>query len=302
MSAPASASPVQHPLRGFLLLLAAMFFFTCMDAATKFLARDYNVPLIVAIRYLVNWALMVALLAPTMGRKLTETRRTGLVWLRGLCLVAVSLFVGLALQRMPVAETIAILFLSPLCVVFIARPLLGERIGAAGWIAAAGGLVGVMLIARPGAGLDSVGIVCALCAVLGHAAYQLLSRLLAHGERTVALLFYTTLAGSICFGLALPWFWYGETPSAWQVVLFVSMGINGGIGHYLYTAAFRHAPASLLAPANYLQLIWAGLFGWLFFDHLPDAWSIAGMGVIAVSGLLVAWRTRRSIQDTAPTP
>lgn len=288
-----SASPAAgHPLRGLLLLLASLFFFACLDATTKYLARDYNVPLIAAIRYLVNWALLVVLLAPRHGRQLVETKRGGLVAVRAACLVAVSLFVGFALQRMPVAETTAILFLGPMLVVLMARPLLGERIGPLGWLATVGGLVGVLLIVRPGAGLDTLGVVFGLCAVVGHGTYQLLSRLLARTERTVALLFHTTLAGCVCFGLALPWFWYGDPPTLTQTLLFISLGFSGGIGHYLYTAAFRLAPASLLAPANYVQLVWAGLLGWLVFDHVPDALSIAGMCVIAASGVLIALKAR----------
>lgn len=284
---------VSHPLRGVLLMMSALLFFACMDTTTKYLTTHYPVPLVVAIRYIVNCALMVALLAPSQGMKLMETRRTGLVLLRAGSLVVASLFVGLALQRMPVAETIAIVFLGPMLVVLMARPILGERIGGLGWAAAVIGLAGVMLIARPGSGLDATGVVYGLCAVGANAAYLLLSRLLASTERTVALLFYTTLVGSVCFGIGLPWFWEGQAPTLWQVVLFISMGITGGIGHYLFTAAFRHAPASLLAPVSYLQLLWAGLLGWLVFGHVPDGLTVLGMGVIAASGVMIAFKSRR---------
>src|SRR6185312_7928751 len=116
-SSPASieeTSPAVHPFRGVILLLSALFFFACMDTTTKYLSVHYNVPLIMAIRYIVHCALMIVLLAPRQGTQLMRTRRTGLVMLRALCLVAVSLFVGLALQRMPVAESTAIFFLAPM--------------------------------------------------------------------------------------------------------------------------------------------------------------------------------------------
>ncbi len=291
--APEAPPAASHPMRGVLLLVCALLFFACMDTTTKYLAARYPVPLIMAIRYIVNFALMVMLLAPSQGTKLLETRRTGLVLLRAGSLVMASLFVGLALQRMPVAETIAIVFLGPIVVALVARPVLGERIGALGWAAAIIGLAGVLLIARPGSGLDTTGVIFGLCAVGANATYLLLSRLLARTERTVALLFYTTLAGSVCFGISLPWFWQGETPTIGQMLLFLSMGVTGGIGHYLFTSAFRHAPASLLAPVNYLQLLWAGLLGWLVFGHIPDGLTVLGMIVVAASGLMVAFKSHR---------
>jgi drug/metabolite transporter (DMT)-like permease len=293
--APIGHASPHHPVRGALLFVTGLLLFACMDTTTKYLSAHYEVPLIVAIRYIVNCLLMIVLLAPTHGRQLVETQRTGLVLVRAGCLAAASLLVGLALQRMPVAETTAINFIAPMLVVLIAGPLLGERVGAWGWAAAGAGFAGVLLVARPGSGLETIGIVFALGAVGANAAYQLLSRVLAGSERTIALLFYTALVGSICFGLALPWFWEGRAPGLGELLLFLSLGVYGGVGHFLFTAAYRHAPASMLAPMNYLQLLWAGLLGWLVFGHVPDRLSTLGMCVIAASGLVMALKSRRPV-------
>ena len=282
-----------HPLRGALLVVTALLLFACMDATTKYLAATREVPLIVAVRYVGNLLLMVMLLSPTHGRELLHTQRTRLVVFRGLCLAASSLLVGFALQRMPVAETTAISFLGPILVVLVAGPLLGEKIGRIGWAAALLGFVGVLVIVRPGSGLEAVGIACALAAVAANVGYQLLSRILVATERTIALLFYTALAGAILFSLALPWFWDGRAPTLFEALLFFSLGVYGGLGHFLFTAAYRYAPASLLAPMNYLQLLWAGLLGWLLFGHVPDEISLVGMLIVAASGVLVALKTRR---------
>jgi drug/metabolite transporter (DMT)-like permease len=298
LPASGDGAPVR-PFRGVLLLLGALFFFACMDATTKYLAAHYNVPLIVAIRYIVNCALMIVLLAPSQGMQLMRTQRTGLVMVRALSLVAISLSFGFALQRMPVPETTAIIFLAPLLVVLVAGPILKERIGAIGWAAALGGFAGVLLVVRPGSGLDILGVAFAMMAVAGNVIYQLLSRILGRSERTIALLFYSTLTGSICFGLALPWFWTGEAPTLWQTVLFISLGVNGGIGHYLFTSAFRHAPASTLAPVTYVQLLWALLLGWTVFGHAPDLLTLVGMMVIATSGVVMALRSRRAALQSA---
>lgn len=282
-----------HPMRGILLFVGGLILFACMDTTTKYLAARHDVPLIVAARYLGNLLLMVALLAPRHGMALMRTQRTGLVIARALCLAAASIFVGLALQRMPVAETTAINFLAPMLVVVVAGPLLRERVGWIGWAAALFGFAGVLVIVRPGSGLETIGVLCALGGVLAGTGYQLLSRVLVTTESTIALLFYTALAGSILFSLALPWYWTGVAPPAFEMLLFLSLGIYGGLGHFLITAAYRHAPASLLAPTNYLQLVWAGLLGWIVFGHLPDRVSALGMAMIALSGVAVALHSRR---------
>ena len=285
--------PDHHPIRGAVLCIAALALFACMDTTTKYLTQTHEVPLIVGVRYLGNLLLMAAFLGPTHGRQMIRTRRTGLVWLRAFCLAVASLLIGLALQRMPVAEMTAITFLSPILVVAVAGRLLGERVGWIGWAATVGGFTGVMLIVRPGSDIVTSGAVFVLASVLLNLGYQLLSRVLAASENTFALLFYTALAGSILYGLALPWFIEDRAPSLLEAVLFASLGLYGGIGHFMFTAAFRHAPASLIAPLNYFQLVWAGLLGWLVFGHLPDGQSLLGMAIVAGSGVLVALRTRR---------
>ncbi len=284
-----------------LLFVSALFLFACLDTTTKFLATRYNVPLVVSIRYIVHCLLMIVILAPHQGKKLFQMRRKGLVLVRAASLAITSLFIGLALRRMPVAETTAITFLAPMLVVLLARPILGERIGALGWLAAMTGFLGVLLIVRPSSGLDVSGIVCALCAVAAFVVYQLLSRVLISTERTITLLFYSALIGSIGYGIFLPWFWEGERPTRMLVLLFLSMGFTGGLGHFLYTAAYRHATASLLAPMSYLQLLWAGLLGWIVFDHVPDRLSILGMSVVAASGVMIAFKSRHHEFELKPT-
>ena len=210
-----------------------------------------------------------------------------------------SLFFGLALQRMPVAETVSIVYLSPILVVLLARPLLGERIGSVGWMAAVIGFAGVLLIVRPGGGLDPIGVGFVLCNVVVTVAYYLLSRVLARTERTLALLFYTALIGAICFGVALPWTLHGKVPDLLQIVLFLSLGVTAGLGHYFFTAAHRYAEASVLAPINYLHLLWAGLLGWLVFGHVPQVLTIVGMAIVMAAGVIVALRSARR---QPPTP
>lgn len=290
---PHTTTLLQHnALKGFLLAAAGLFLFSCMDSTTKYLTTHYNVPFVVAMRYIVHFLLMVMILAPRHSAQLVHTQRTGLVVARAVVLTIASLCMGMALHRMPLAETTAINFLAPTLVALLAGSILGEKIGGWGWAAIVTGFIGVLLIARPGGGLDAIGIIFALGAAAANATYQLLSRLLASTEKAIALLFYTALVGSITFGIALPWFWESEAPSKLEVILLLSMGVSGGLGHYLFTLAYRHAPASMLAPTTYLQLLWAGLLGWIIFDTVPDSMSLIGMAVVAISGLIIAFKSR----------
>lgn len=289
----AAATHTNHTLRGILLFMAGLMLFACMDNTIKYLAASYPVPLIAAVRYAVNLILMTALLAPFHGREIARTRRTGLVIVRAFTLALGTLGSALALQRMPVAETMSIIFVAPIVVILASGPLLGERVSRGSYLAAAMGFAGILLIARPGSGLDPVGVACAVAAMATTSAYQLLSRVLTASESTIALLFYSALVGTIVYGIAAPWFVGGPQPGWFDSLLLVSVGVYGGLGHFLFTAAYRHAPASILAPANYAQLLWAALLGWIIFGHIPDEWGLAGMAVIAGSGVFAALGTRR---------
>lgn len=277
---------------GILFVAIGLFLFACMDSATKYLTSHYNVPFVVAMRYIIHFFLMVAVLVPRYHVPLMQTNRRGLVIMRALALVVASLSVGTALHRMPQAETTAITFLAPMLVVLLACPILKERIGPLGWIAAMSGFIGVLLIARPGSGLDKIGVFFALLAACANAAYQLLSRILATTERPMVLLFYTALTGSLVFGAALPWTWEKELPSLLELALFLGMGAAGGLGHYFFTLGYKYAAASLLAPVIYLQLVWAGLLGWIIFGNAPDSLGALGMAIIAISGLMIALKSR----------
>jgi drug/metabolite transporter (DMT)-like permease len=298
-SALAARPQTVNPLRGVLLVLAAVFIFACMDSTTKHLATLWNVPLVVAVRYIGNLIVLTAVYAPRHGTAIYKTNRTGLVMLRALCLATASLFAGLALTRMPVAETVSIIFTAPFVVMILAIPLLGEKVAAPGWIAAIAGFCGVLLVVRPGSGLDGLGVLYALACASVTVGYYLLSRLLAKTESTMAMLFHTALIGTVLFCAYLPWSFYGPAPGALDFALFIAIGVMAAGGHFLFTAAFRQAPASFLAPVNYFHLLWAALLGWLIFDHVPTPLSLAGMALIGISGAATAVLSSRKTSTAA---
>ena len=257
------------------------------------MTQTYPVPLVAWGRFATHLLIMSAFLAPLQGRRLFQTRRTGLVWLRGGSQVLISLCLIFALRRLPLAEATAILYLSPIMVLVCARLFLHERIGRLRAAAGLLGLVGVVIVAHPGGALDGIGVLLVLIAAFGSSLYQLLSRLLAATETTMSLLFYTAVSGTLFFSLLLPWNWQGPSPTALDLALFLGLGLAGALGHYAYTWAFRQAPASLLAPLSYLQLVWAALLGWLVFGQFPDAISLAGMGLVVLAGIAIAVEGQR---------
>ena len=174
----------------------------------------------------------------------------------------------------------------------LAVPLLGERVSLAGWIGAAAAFAGVILIVRPGSGLASLDVTFALLNAGLGTAYHLLTRGLARTESTEAMLFYVALVGTVAFGVALPWSGDGPSLSALDFGLLLGLGTSATLGHFLFTTAYREAPASLLAPVNHMHLAWAAGMGWLAFGHVPDILSCAGITLVAAAGMATAFKAR----------
>lgn len=282
-----------RPLKGIVLVVLATLAFASADVLTKRLTQNHPIPVVIAVRYLVNLGLLLAVLYPRMGRNLWRVQRPGLVFARGFCLALASLTMALALRLMPVGETVAIVYLSPFAVMLLAIPLLGEKVSPMGWVWAAMGFAGVLLILRPGGGLDPWGVAFALMNAGLATGYHLLTRKLAGQESTVAMLFHTALVGSVffCIGAltSLDQVQFTTPDLGWMLAL----GVLATLGHYLFTAAYREAPASLLAPVNYLHLVWAAGLGVVIFGHSPDAISLSGMALVCASGVANALRASR---------
>jgi drug/metabolite transporter (DMT)-like permease len=296
---------IGNPMKGIALVLLAVMFFALGDVVTKHLTMLYAVPLVMALRYLVNLTLLVIALAPRHGWSLLRPQRTGLVIARALCLAAGSLTGGLSLRYMPVAETIAIFYLAPFIVMLLAVKFLGEKVTLAGWIGALVAFAGVVLIVRPGGGLNPLGVTFALINAVFAAFYHLLSRVLARTETTAALQIYTAGIGLMVFAVLVLIGGTGPMPGSSDLWLTLALGGLATLGHFLLTASYREAPASLLAPVNYMHLVWAGILGWLVFRHVSDGLSLLGMVMVAGAGVAVALRahvSRRAANRLLPQP
>lgn len=199
----------------------------------------------------------------------------------------------LALRLMPVAETVAIICIAPVLVMLVSGRILGERVSVWGWIGAALGFGGVPLVARPGSGLDPLGVVLAVGNACLASGYILLTRILSRTETTLALMFHTAFVGAVVFvalAFALP---HERLPGPDDLALVGALGALATAGHLLFTLAYREAPLATLAPVNYILIAFATLLGWLVFAQVPDAIGFDGMGAIAAAGIVAAWRAGR---------
>jgi drug/metabolite transporter (DMT)-like permease len=285
-----TATP-DRPLRGILLISAAVLGFICMDVLIKAATASLPVVQILWARFVIQLA-SVSLAVRIAGKRLPPvSRRPWLQAVRSLTLALCNLCFTGAIAFIPLAEATAINFLAPLLVLILAGWWLNERIGWRRWAAVGTGLVGVVIILRPGMGVTHPAAFLVLVTAALFAVYAVMTRLLARHDDSLTTIWHTGLAASLVTSLVVPFFWV--TPSAWGVVSLVAIGILGGIGHYLMILAYAAAPASLLAPFSYTQLVWATLFGWLVFADVPDLPTLLGGAVIAAGGLLSVAEGRR---------
>lgn len=273
------------------MVVASAACFTAIDTIAKYLGTRYSVPLLVWARWGVPALLMVVLLGPKMRWGLLRTRNPKLQCVRGAVLSLSSLCFFGALKVLPLAEATGLNYSTPLLVVLMAGWFLHERITRSRWLFVAAGFVGTMLILRPGSGMLHAASLFAIGGAALNATFQILTRKLAH-EDLMVLIFYPAMVGSVLMTFALPFFGDASFVTS-DILLFVAIGGIGGLGHWLFIQAFQRAPASTIAPFTYMQLLWSTMAGWLIFGALPDAWALAGIGVIASSGMLLAGYERR---------
>lgn len=285
-------SGADHHLRGILLIMAAVSTFAVLDTMAKYLSRTYPVPLIVWFRYAMHVLVMVAVLAPRVGRGLVASGRPGLQVIRGIVLAASSLFFFSALAFMPIAEASAITFLAPLLVTAMSAYFLRERVRRSAWIALGAGFVGVLFIVRPGGAVFTPAALLPLATAVCFATYQLLTRRLAGVDSTIATLFIGALVGTLVVSLLLPFYW-GLPQGAFHAFLFVMLGVLGAAGHFVLIRAFEYAPPGVLAPFVYTQLLTVLALGFMVFGEFPDGWSLVGMAIIVLSGAWMAARQGR---------
>ena len=197
-----------------------------------------------------------------------------------------------ALKHLPIADALAIFFVNPLVIVILSALILRERVGPRRWAAVAVGFVGTLIIIRPGLVEVNPGTFYALGSGVALGSYLVMTRHIAGAANAMVLTFQTSTIGAALMTLALPLLWQMPDPAQW--LMLVGLGVVATLGHVLITMAYEHGEASLLAPLAFTEIIMATVFGWWFFNDLPDRWTVLGVAILIGSAIYISIRERRA--------
>ena len=286
-SAPSRAD---RPFRGIALILASTIFLGTSDVTAKYLSKTLPSIEITWIRFLVFALIMVPGMVPGSSVYALRTQVVGLQLLRGAALLASSLFFITGLRFLPIAEASATGFVSPLFVTALSILFLGERVGLRRWLATVVGLIGVLIILRPGTSAFHVAAFFPVVSALAWASLLIMTRMMSGKEHAATTMTYSAIVGVCIITALVPFVWV--TPTWHDILLGVLIGIASTAGQWIVVQAFRYADASVLAPFSYTQLLWVSILGFVVFGEVPDIWTISGAAFIVASGLYTAHRER----------
>jgi drug/metabolite transporter (DMT)-like permease len=287
-------------IRGIYAMLAAVLLFSCMDALIKHAAADYPVGQIVFFRNLFAFIPVFYFVRQAGGPAVLRTRRLGGHVLRGIVGVTAMACVFTAFKLLPLGEAVALTLSGPIFLTALSVPLLGEKVGVRRWSAVAVGFVGALVMTRPGSGVFDPVALFALFGALFYALAMISIRWLSSTEPAATTVFYFTLFATAAGAASLPFGW--QTPTAAGFLLLAGIGLIGGLAQMAMTEAFRLAPVSIIAPFEYLALVFAVGFGYLFWDEVPDAYIFGGAALVVAGGLYILHReTVRSRRRGPPT-
>jgi drug/metabolite transporter (DMT)-like permease len=287
-----------NPIVGVMILLLSLSVLSVLDGSGKWIL-SIGVPLLIVawFRYVVHFVLILALILSRRELHLFKSVALRFQVLRGIIILFTSLSFFTTLSYLPQAQATTMVFLAPFIMLALAPWLLGEQRRVSRWIAAALGFIGVMIVIRPGSGLDPVGVMFGLLTAALMALQHLITRKVAV-DHALTTVMWSGLIGAVALSAFLPvlaslsattWFdTLGDLP-AWGWFVLLSLGVTGGVGHLLQIQAYRLAPASVLAPFMYTQIISATTIGWLIWGDFPDTISWFGIGIICASGAGIAW-------------
>jgi drug/metabolite transporter (DMT)-like permease len=285
--APARAD---RPFKGIALVLASTIFLGASDVTAKYLSATLPSIEIAWIRFLVFALIMTPAMLPGSPLYALQTNRRGLHLLRGAALLGSSLFFISGLRFLPIAEASATGFVAPLFVTALSIVFLGEKVGLRRWIATAVGLIGVLIILRPGTGAFHPAAFFPLVSALAWACTLIMTRMMSGTERAITTMTYSSIAGLLILSALVPFVWVMPT---WHDIMFgIFIGIASTAGQWIVVLAFRYADASVLAPFSYTQLLWVSFLGFLIFGEVPDIYTVTGAAFIVASGLYTAHRER----------
>ncbi|WP_245513370.1 DMT family transporter [Enterovirga rhinocerotis] len=273
------------------LMCAAVFCFACLDACGKWATRHVDPVVTTWFRYAVSVVFLSVFLNGWTRPRIMHTNRLTLQVVRSLLLFGSTILNFFALQYLQLTQAISIQFAMPLLVALLAGPLLGEWVGPRRLVAIVIGFLGVLVITRPGSGSLHPAAFLTVVNTVFYALYALITRMLAAHDPPVTTMTYSGLAGVVLLTPILPFFWAQPPgPAVWAALL--ATGVLGAVGHGLLTVAHSRAPASVLSPFIYTQIVWMTALGYFVFGDLPDRYTAIGAAIVIGSGLYLLSRER----------
>jgi drug/metabolite transporter (DMT)-like permease len=279
-------------LTGIALMCAAVGCFAFLDTTAKYLSLYMATLQVVWARYTGAFVFAFIVANPWRCPGVMRTGRPLMQSGRSVLLLASTLCNFTALRYLQLDEAVAIMFSTPFFVAALAGPLLAEWVRWPHWIAICVGFLGVLLVVRPGLGTFQVAALISLAGALLSALYSILTRMLARIDSNETTLFYSNIVGAVALLPVLPFVWTMPTDPL-VIALMVAAGALGSLGHYFLIAAHRLAPASVLSPFIYTQIVLVIVLGYLVFADVPQRWTIAGSAIVIASGLYLVHRERR---------
>jgi drug/metabolite transporter (DMT)-like permease len=283
---------VSTNLKGIAIMVIGVALLTANDAVSKYLTQSHPVGQVICLRQAATLLVIVPYVMAVTGWGALRVVSWPAQFTRGLLFVANAALIVLALSLLPLATVITIMFASPIITAAISMPMLAERVGRSRWIAVLGGFAGVLIVLRPGAADFEWALLIAVAASVANSLRDVVTRLLSRTETSIAILFWSTLIVSAAGALTAPFGWEPVTGEA--ALWFVVAGIFNASAHFLLIEALRLGEAAVVTPVRYTSLIWATIIGYAVWSELPDAWVIAGSGVIIASGLGLICSSRES--------
>jgi drug/metabolite transporter (DMT)-like permease len=276
------------PLKAIALAVSATVLFGTSDTISKYLSASLPIVEFIWIRYVLF--LVMAMILVRVPRRSVRPRNPGLQITRGLCVVGSSILFVYGVRQLTMAQATTISFLSPLLITILSMPLLGEVVGPRRWAAVAAGMLGMLVVVRPGIGSFQPSVLFGVASAFCWALALIITRKISNSDAPQTTVLWSAAIGTAVLTLLLPFDAAWPTPK--QLALSLVLGVLASAGQWVVILAHRFAPASLLAPFFYGQLLWVSVLGFLVFGNVPDTWTLIGAAIIITSGLYTAHRER----------
>lgn len=290
MTLPGSAT--RSPMVGVSMTIVATALFCTLDTSMQYVAN--TIPLVMALwlRYLIQTVLTTIAVFKIEKQVFPHANEPGLQLFRGAMFVLLSVFAFFSLRHISVGEFTAILMLTPVVVSVVSALLFREKVKRIRWLLLLISFAGTLVIVRPGGHGFSWALLFPLGCLAANTCFLVVTAKLSSRDNPLSTHFYSGLFGTVLLSLLLPWSWSTAAPATMWAVLGIG-ATAASLGHMLLVSAYRHASASVLTPFLYIQLLFATISGWVFFDRVPDAMVFLGIFLIAFSGMIGGWLTKK---------